>query len=171
MVNRFVIEPLDRKEHDRAAFNCDRPELNEYIQKQARQDQERGAAVVFVLREPGSKTIVGYFTLNASSVEHQGLPAETAHKLPRYPTLPAALIGRLAVDKNYQRQGIGGYLLVSALKKALHLSKTEMGICVVIVDAKDDTARSFYEAFGFLRLPEDEYRLFMPMQDIAANFS
>ncbi len=87
-------------------------------------------------------------------------------KLPRYETYPAILIGRLALDQRYQGQGLGRLLLVDALSRCLDLS-TEIGAIAVVVDAKDDKARAFYEHVGFLRLLDNAYRLYIPMASIA----
>ena len=155
-----VIEPLGDT-HDRAAFSCGVDPLDRYIKQQARQDVRRHLAGVMVLRliqEPA--TIAGYYTLSATSVTLEELPPTDRKHLPRYP-LPAILIGRLAIDRRYQKQGLGEYLLTDALQRSL---RAEIGAVAVVVDAKDDRARSFYERYGFQRFPEREYRLFLMMK-------
>jgi GNAT superfamily N-acetyltransferase len=91
------------------------------------------------------------------------LPPTLAKRLPRYPTLPAFLVGRLAVDRRYQGQGIGRRLLMSALGRSLEL-RTQIGAIGVIVDAKDDAARAFYEHYDFQRFEDNPYRLILSMK-------
>ena len=165
MEPKYEIEPLGDA-HDRAAFASGIAPLDRYLREQAGQEMRRNVAAVFVLRMGGSSTIAGYYTLSATSTEPTGLPRDLQKRLPRYPTLPALLIGRLAVDQRYQGQGIGRALLTSALSRSLRL-RTEVGAIGVIVDAKDDRARQFYERYGFQGFLDDPYRLFLPMQTVA----
>jgi ribosomal protein S18 acetylase RimI-like enzyme len=155
--------------HDRAQFSCGVPALDTYLQKQARQDVRRRVAVAFVAT-PDGKTIAGYYTLSQYSVELGVLPEEIAGKLPRYPLVPATLIGRLAVSAAFRGQGIGELLLMDALSRCLNGSK-EVASAAVIVDAKDDRAAAFYRKYGFLELPKFAMRLFLPMATVEALFS
>ena len=107
--------------------------------------------------------VAGYYTLSACEIEPRGLPNEIAKRLPRRP-LPATLIGRLATDLRYRGQGLGGMLLVNALTRAANASRG-IGAMAVIVDAKANQARGFYERYGFQRFADDPYRLFLPMAD------
>src|ERR1700693_1638983 len=100
--------------HDRGGFSCGVPALDTYLQKQAGQDVRRHVAVAFVATSDG-KTIAGYYTLSQYSVELGVLPEELAGKLPRYPLVPATLIGRLAVSAAFRGQGVGELLLMDAL--------------------------------------------------------
>jgi ribosomal protein S18 acetylase RimI-like enzyme len=163
MEQRFIVEPLGR-DHDRAAFSCGEVPLDRYLKQQAGQDLERSLAAVFVLHEASSQRIAGYYTLRALSVELTDFPADVARKLPRYP-IPTTLIGRLAVDRDYQGQRLGKALLFDALKRA-YLQRTQIGSMAVIVDAKHERARAFYESFGFRRFTDNEFRLFLPMKTI-----
>jgi GNAT superfamily N-acetyltransferase len=95
------------------------------------------------------------------------LPAEVARRLPRCPLVPATLLGRLAVDRKYQGQGYGRFLLADALACAL---RSEIASFAVVVDAKDETARRFYERESFLPFPDQPMKLFRPMADIATLF-
>lgn len=155
--------------HDRAHFSCGVPALDTYLQKQARQDVRRRVAVAFVAT-PDGKTIAGYYTLSQYSVELGVLPEEIAGKLPRYPLVPATLIGRLAVSAAFRGQGIGELLLMDALSRCLHGSR-EVASAAVMVDAKDDRAAAFYRKYGFLELPKIAMRLFLPMATVEALFS
>ncbi len=113
---------------------------------------------------------MGYFTLSAAVIDLSTLPTDLAAKLPRYPVLPAALIGRLALDRAYHGECLGAYLLIHGLKRALQLSRTEIGITAVLVDAKDDRARAFYLRYGFLADLTDSRCLFLPIATIATAF-
>lgn len=163
------IEPLG-KEHDRAAFSSGVEPLDRYLRQQARQDMRRHVATVFAACEAESTTIAGYYTLSAASIELTDLPHGIAKRLPRYPTLPAVLLGRLAVDQRYRGRGIGELLLMSALRRSVRL-RSAIGVVAVIVDAKDDRARSFPERYGFIRFREQEFRLFLPMNTIEQLFA
>ena len=164
---RFVIEPLGAG-HDRAAFSCGVDALDSYLHKQARQDLKKRAAVPFVITLDG-KTIAGYHTLSQFSVQLDAIPTEVAKKLPRYPIVPATLLGRLAVSSAFRGQGLGALLLMDALHRSLRHSK-EMASAGVIVDAKDAATESFYRKYGFIELPRVERRLFLPMGTVEEMF-
>ncbi len=163
--DHYLFEPLG-PHHNRAAFSCGVVALDRYFRQQASQDLQRNLAAVFVLRDTTSELVIGYYTLNATSLESTGLPPAVTTRLPRYPVLPAVLLGRLAVDERYQGQGFGELLLVDALRRSLATSE-QIAAMAVVVDAKDDAARGFYERYGFQRFLDDEYRLFIPMTTIA----
>jgi GNAT superfamily N-acetyltransferase len=166
MEPEYVVEPLGDT-HDRAAFSCGVEPLDRYLWQQAGQDMRRYLAAVYVLHAPGSPTILGYYTLSALSIEPTQLPAALTKRLPRYPVLPAVLVGRLAVDRRWRGRGLGEQLLLSALRRSL---RNEIAAWAVVVDAKDDAARRFYEHFGFQRLMDNDFRLFLPMKDVASLF-
>lgn len=123
-------------------------------------------AAPFVLVLPDG-AIGGYYTLSATGVKLTEFPVEVACKLPRYPIVPATLLGRLAVDRNSRGQGYGRFLLADALFRAV---RCEIASFAVVVDAKDDAARRFYERESFLPFPDQHLRLFRPMTDIAKLF-
>lgn len=147
--------------HDRVGFSCGVESLDNYLKKQARQDIKKRVAAVFVLT-PDGRTIGGYYTLSQFSIDLGVLPQETARRLPKYPIVPATLIGRLAVSTAFRGHGLGEILLMDALHRSLSLSK-EIASAALIVDAKDDRAISFYRKYGFLELPNIPGRLFLPM--------
>lgn len=149
---RFVVEPLGPK-HDRATFSSGVEALDTYLQKQAGQDLKKGAAVPFVIT-PDGKTIAGYYTLSQYAVHLDAVPAEVAKKLPKYPVVPATLLGRLAVGTAFGGQGLGSMLLMDALYRALQHSK-EPASAGVVVDAKGSAALAFYKKYGFLELPQN----------------
>lgn len=123
-------------------------------------------AAPFVLVLPDG-TIAGYYTLSSTSVHLAELPEQTVRKLPKYPVVPATLLGRLAVDRRQQRKGYGRFLLADALYRA---ARNEIASFAVIVDAKDDNARRFYERESFLPFLDQPMKLFRPMADIRKLF-
>lgn len=164
------VEPLDAKRHDRARFSCGVESLDVYLKTQASQDVRRKANAVFVLHAvEDPRTILGYFTLCAYALAPGLVPDEARRHLPRYPLVSATLIGRLAVTKSHQGQGLGGALLARALRKAYE-SADIVGSSMVVVDALDEGAARFYSAHGFVRLPES-LRLVMPMASVGKLFA
>ena len=161
------VQPLG-PHHDRPGFWCGVEQLDKYLKSQARQDVKKRVAAVFVLT-PDGRTIGGYYTLSQFSEDLVVLPQETARRLPQYPTVPATLIGRLAVNNPFRGQGLGELLLMDALRRSLTLSK-QIASAAVIVDAKDDRAMSFYRKYGFLELSGIPGRLFVPMSTVEQLF-
>jgi ribosomal protein S18 acetylase RimI-like enzyme len=141
----FIIEPLSSK-HDRGRFGCGAEPLDRYLQTQAGQDIRRRILNCFVAVPGEADVIAGYYTLAAASIPIDDLPADLSRKLPRYPVLPAALMGRLAVDRNYLRRSLGSALLYDAISRTM---RADPGIFALVVDAKDETAANFYRRFGF----------------------
>jgi GNAT superfamily N-acetyltransferase len=163
------IEPLS-SDHGRAGFSCGNRSLDRYLKEQAGQDLRRGCSTPFVLlSERGDTTILGYYTLSSYGIDVGELPVEVAKKLPRYPLVPATLLGRLAVDRRFQGQGIGEFLLMDALHRAL-VQSAEIAAAAVVVDAIDAGAIKFYRHFGFVTFPAIVSRLFLPMKDVASLF-
>jgi GNAT superfamily N-acetyltransferase len=159
------LELLSR-EHDREHFDCGNDSLNTYFREAARQHIERGVSRTFVLVERHSippKPVLGYFTLNLCQLKAERLPAEFAKHFPR--EIAGIKLGRLAVAQNRQGQGLGRILLVAAMRKVLDVFESAGGIGL-FVDAKDETAKEFYERFGFAPFPENPLLLFLPLQTI-----
>ncbi|MGH9650997.1 MAG: GNAT family N-acetyltransferase, partial [Terriglobales bacterium] len=163
----YFVEPLARR-HDRAAFSCGAAALDAYLQRQAAQDLKRRVAAVFVLISDG-ETIAGFYTLSALGILLGELPAEVSRKLPKYPVVPATLMGRLAVSVDHRGQGLGEFLLMDALRRAWEHSHSVASFAVV-VDGKDEAAVAFYHRYGFIQLPETPMRLFLPMATIEKLF-
>jgi len=162
--SNLVIEPLDSS-HDRSRFHCGVTSLDDYIRKQARQDVKRRVSRVFVATEAERPSaIVGYYTLSTLAIELGDLPQALARKLPRHP-VPAALLGRLAVNQDAQGHKVGRMLLIDALKRTLAVSD-EIAIYAMVVDAIDERAQHFYEQFGFSLLSSESRRLFLPLKSI-----
>jgi GNAT superfamily N-acetyltransferase len=154
----FIIEPLGA--HDRSSFSCGSPSLDRYLREQASQDIKRLMANCFVAVETATNAIAGYYTLSATNVPANELPPEVLKRLPRYPILPAALVGRLAVDQNFHRKGLGSVLLADA---ALRVLKGDMKAFAVVVDAKDENAVTFYCLQGFRPFASRPMSLFLPL--------
>lgn len=152
--------------HDRSRFESGIEPLDRYFRTQASQDAKKNMAAPFVLVLP-DRAIGGYYTLSSTALKLAELPAQATRKLPRYPLVPATLIGRLAVDRRHQGKGYGRFLLADALYRAL---RSEIAAFAVIVDAKDENARRFYERESFLPLPDQPMKLFRPMGDIEKLF-
>ena len=163
----FRIEPLGAM-HDRAAFRSGVPALDRYLHDQASQDARRRVTTPFVMID-GSGSILGYYTLSAFGVQSGELPDTIARKLPRYPLLPATLLGRLAVRQSQQGQGLGHFLLVDALRRSLDSTYNVASIGVV-VEALDENASTFYKRHGFTELNDHPSRLFLPMATIEKAF-
>lgn len=156
----YSIRSYD-KAVDAASFRCGQPLLDEYISRYASQDVRRNVARVFMATpESDPQHLAGFFTLSAGSVRCSELPESLAKKLPRYP-VPVALIGRLAVHKDFQGKGLGSILLADACQKVAHASAM-LAVAGIVVEAKDAAAASFYRHFGFLPLPGQSARLLLP---------
>jgi ribosomal protein S18 acetylase RimI-like enzyme len=141
------IEPL-AKSHDRDGFDCGSEPLSSFLKQTARQHAARGISRTFVLVEEGAsepKPVLGFFSLNLCQVKSESLSPEEAKKLPR--DVAGIRLGRLAVAREYQRQGIGKTLLVAAMAKFMEIFNTAGGIGL-FVDAKDEAAKRYYEQFG-----------------------
>lgn len=164
--SKLRFEPLGA--HDRAAFSCGTEALDNYIKKQASQDVKKKVAIVYVATLD-SKTILGYYTLSQYSVPLKDIPVELSKKFPKYPALPATLLGRLARDVSTKGQGVGELLLLDALYRALAMSG-QIASAAVVADAKDQKAVDFYKRYGFIELPKIELRFFLPMESIGALF-
>ena len=149
--------------HDRGAFASGVEPLDRYLRSQAGQDARKNMAAPFVLVLPDG-AVGGYYTLSATGVKLTEFPAAITRKLPRYPLVPATLLGRLAVDQTYRGRGYGRFLLADALFRAV---RNEIASFAIIFDAKDDAARHFYQRESFLPFPDQPLRLFRSMADIA----
>jgi GNAT superfamily N-acetyltransferase len=152
------IEPLG-KHHDRTTFHCGQPALDDWFCHRASQDEKRNVARVFVAVTP-DLGVIGFYSLSSLSLSLETLPEEVAHKLPRYDAIPAALIGRLARDERVRGKGVGELLLADAIQRTLGAGRS-VAVFAIVVDAKDDRAVEFYQAFGFRVFPLQPRRLFL----------
>lgn len=163
---KYRVEPLGPN-HDRAAFCCGVSELDFYLQRQAGQDQKRRLAAIFVVTE-GEQNVLGYYSLSAHSILAADLPRDLGKKLPRFP-IPVTLLGRMALAQPFQGRGIGQFLLLDALERAL-LGSRQVASWGVVVDAKSG-ARDFYLKHDFLEFPGQPNRLFLTMKTIEDMFA
>jgi GNAT superfamily N-acetyltransferase len=164
----YRIEPLS-DQHDRAAFSCGVEALDLYLQRQASQDVRKHVAATFVI-VPDGASIAGFYTLSAHAINLADLPESVAKKLPRYPTVPVTLLGRLAVSKDHRGRGIGQLLLLDAFKRVL-VHSAEVASAAVVVDAKYLDARNFYLRHDFIPLPSNPNRLFYLVKTIEKLFA
>lgn len=159
MTAAFAVAPLSAA-HDRSGFRCGVEPLDRYFRQQVSQDVRRRVATAFVATEVAGGGIAGFYTLAAASIPVTDLPAELSGRLPRYPSIPAVLLGRLAIDAEYHGRGLGGALLADALARTLAAG---IGVYTMLVDAKDDAAVAFYRHHGFLAFGDAPRRLFLPV--------
>ena len=152
------------KGHDRAGFDCGVPELNTFLKTTARQHGKKGISRTFVLTD-GSPTILGFFTLTLCEVSPAALPATYARTCPAH-ALPAVRLARLAVSRRAQKRRFGELLLTEAVYRT-GLIADQAGVIGLFVDAKNETARQFYLRYGFLEIPEQPLKLFMPIETIS----
>ncbi len=154
----FVTEALHR-DHPRESFVSGVAALDRYLRELALQDAKRRIAGCYVA-VTGEGEIAGFYTLAATHLPMDALPRETTKKLPRYPVVPAMLMGRLAVATKRQKQGLGRALVADAV---IRTSRLGIGAFALVVDAKDEGAVAFYEANDFVRIPNGARRLFLPI--------
>jgi GNAT superfamily N-acetyltransferase len=162
----MAIEPLG-KHHDRVGFSCGQPDLDDWFRFRASQDEKRNVARVFVAFD-AELGVVGFYSLSSLSLSLQDLPEEIVRKLPRYDAIPAALIGRLARDERMRGQRVGELLLADAILRVLGAGRS-IAVFAIVVDAKDERAVKFYEAFGFRPFPLRPQRLFLLTSTAAAG--
>jgi GNAT superfamily N-acetyltransferase len=163
-----LTEPLDSK-HNKENFSCGKNLLDNYFWKQAKQDVKRKLSACFVLVDKEANRISGYYTLSSNSISHNLIPDSFKKKLPKsYLSIPTILLGRLAIDKDYQGKGIGKILLIDSLKRCYDTSNS-LGVFAVIVDPLDKEAERFYDKYGFIKLPDSE-KMFIPMKTINELF-
>ncbi|MFZ5791925.1 MAG: GNAT family N-acetyltransferase [Pseudomonadota bacterium] len=158
-------EPIGRH-HDRKGFDCGSRDLNEYLQRYARQNHETGGAKTFVAVPIGQPTrVLGFYSISPGAIEFARVPAKLTKKLGRY-EVPVFRLGRLAVDRSMQGQGLGGELLLAAGERALAVA-AEVGGVALAIDAKDEKSARWYERFGALMLLDDPLKLVLPLNTIA----
>ena len=163
-----MIELLD-KIHNRNDFDCGNELLNNYLKNQAGQDAKRKLSACFVLTETETKAIKGFYTLSNNSIPLNSFPTTIIQKLPKsYTSIPTTLLGRLAIDKKYQGQGIGKVLLIDALKRSFQNAQI-IGSFAIVVDPIDENAVAFYTKYDFIKLP-DSGKMFIAMKTLNELF-
>ncbi len=167
----YVFSLLDKKLHKRADFSCDEESLDDYLKKRASQDVKKQVSAVHVMTTTDDlETILGYYTLSASSIYSDNIPRNIKKSLPRYDQVGTTLMGRLAVDSRFKGQGLGGTLLMDAFHRAL-LHSRQIGSIALVVDALHEQAKAFYLHYGFISLQGYSRKLFIPMNTIEKRLS
>jgi GNAT superfamily N-acetyltransferase len=147
-------------EHDRAGFTCGAEALDVYLVRQASQDVRRRASACYVAVDVATNAVAGYYTLAAGGVALTDLPPALTKRLPRYPSVPVARVGRLAIATAYQGRKLGAALLADAAVRAM---RSEVAVFALVVDAKDETAEAFYLHHGFVRFGTTTRQLIVPL--------
>ncbi len=161
----YHIEPLTSA-HDRKSFDCGEPELNSFLEKFARQNQDLNIGRTFVLvPDDGSSRVVGFYTLSAGSVAFKIVPDDLRKHYPKYP-IPVAHLGRLGICRSVQGRRLGEALLFDALCRVLEMAEN-LGIAAIEVIAKNGLAKAFYEKYGFRPLLDDQLHLYLPIKTAA----
>lgn len=154
------IEPLGRR-HDREGFDCGNADLNDYLRHTARQHTDKGLSRTEVLVDDEAPAeMLGYVTMSLAEVITDTLPPRYAKKYPA--NAHGVKLARLAVARSRQRQGLGALMMVQAMRRALQVADSA-GIIGLFVDAKDEAASRYYRRFGFIPLPDDPHKLFLPL--------
>jgi len=160
----LIITPLG-KQHERKSFDCGERSLNQYLYRYANQDIRRRINRVFAASPPDAPwQVIGYYSLSAGSLDATDLPEEFRRRLPGYP-VPVVLLGRLAVAESHQGKELGSILLADALQRIAQASQV-MVVYAAIVDALNDRAAEFYRQFGFIPLPSQPLKLFLPLDSV-----
>lgn len=159
-MNKYsALEKINEK-HKTKSFDCGKKALNDYLIKYAHQNQSKNISNTFVVLR--NNLVVGYYTLTFGAVLKESLPKK--NNLPNYP-IPVVVLARLAVDKSEQGKGLGKALLKNAILKTIMASEIA-GIKAIMVKAKDEEAKSFYQKYDFIESPMDEMILFLPIEVI-----
>jgi GNAT superfamily N-acetyltransferase len=153
--------------HDRAAFHCGDDALDRYFQTHVTQDIRRRIANCFVVVEVATGHVAAYYTLSAASIPLGDLPPDEIQRLPRYPTLPAVRIGRLAVDRGFQRRGPGELMLMNAVHRT---NRDAAAAFALLVDAQNDLVAGFYRRYGFRPIAGKPGTLFLPLATAQKTF-
>jgi GNAT superfamily N-acetyltransferase len=156
-----TIEKL-RRDHPIDAFDCGQEALNNWLRKHALQNQGAGAAQTYVGLVDG--VVIGYYSLAVGQIEYADAPERLRKGLARHP-VPVMLLARLAVDKNWQKKGVGRALVRDAVLRTMQAAEIA-GIRALAVHAKDDAARRYYEQFDFEASPADPLHLLVLLKDI-----
>ena len=154
-----AADPLDD-------FDCGEEVLNLWLRQRALQNEAAGASRTFILTE--GKQVIGYYTLTAGSVAHAAATGKSRRNMPD--PLPVAILGRLAVARTHQRDGLGRELLRDAVLRVIGAAET-LGIRAMLIHALSERARTFYERFGFQRSPLDDMTLMAVLPDLEKAFS
>lgn len=162
----FSVVPLGQQ--DRSTFSCGNEALNTYLLTQAGQDMKRRVAACFLAIDTATRAVAGYYTLSACHVQLADVASDWQKKLPRYPVVPSARLGRLAIDAQYQGKKLGVALLSNAVVRVL---RSDIAAHMLVVDAKNDIAAVFYMHHGFRRDPHEPLRLYAPLATLSRGLA
>ena len=163
----YSFEPLG--DHDRSLFSCGITEPADYLRLRANQDAKRKVGAPFVMVDQ-ARRILGYYTLSAYGIRLSELPLDLAKKLPKYPLIPATLLGRLAVSREHHGQKLGSLLLMDALYRSWKNS-AQIASVGVVAEAINDSARNFYLHHEFVPVLGHSGKLIIAMATIQKMFS
>lgn len=159
----LIVSGLDKAVHNRTAFDCGELPLNDFLKSKAAKHQAQRFSRTFVLTDSAEpRRILGYYSLSNSQIAREGLSEEEAKALPRHP-VPAVMLARLAVDKAQQGRRYGQWLLMDAIKRCALVGQ-QSGVFALLVDAKNEAARRFYERFGFMPVAGHPLTLYLPLE-------
>ncbi len=165
MTGDFRLEVLGAQ-HERTRFTCGVAALDGYFRTQATQDARRRASACYVAVQDETNAVAGYYTLAAAGVPLTDLPESLSKRLPRYPSIPVARVGRLAIDLSFQGRKLGAALLADAALRAL---RSEVAVFALVVAAKDDSAVAFYQHHGFEMYGGQPKQLIVPLASFAGE--
>jgi GNAT superfamily N-acetyltransferase len=164
-VTTWHEEPISKK-HDREAFDCGEEALNEFLRRYARKSHERGGTKTFLAIDDADKSILGFYSLSPASVDYARTPDLVRRGLARH-DVPGFRLARLAVDRRWQGQGIGGQLLLAAGRRCL-LAAAEVGGAVLVIDAKNERVARWYASYGAVPLLDAPLTLLLPLATVEA---
>jgi GNAT superfamily N-acetyltransferase len=162
MAGPLIVEALGAN-HDRTSFSCGVDALDRYFQKPVSQDIRRRVTACYGATEVLEAKVAGYYTLAAAGIPLADMPTELAKRLPRYPSVPVARLGRLAVDQAYRGRKLGSALLWDAVQRSL---RSEVVVFALVVDGKDEQAVTFYRHHGFVPFGSHPRQLVLPLTNV-----
>ena len=164
MLPAWHEEGVERR-HDRAAFDCGDGDLNTFLQRYARPSHDRGGAKTFLAVDDNSGKVLGFYSLSPASIAYEGAPEDIRRGLARH-EVPVFRLGRLAVDRSMQGQGLGGQLLLAAGRRCLRVA-VEVGGVALLIDAKNADVATWYERYGAVPLVDEPLSLVLPFATIS----
>ena len=169
---KVSIEPFDPAKHDRTAFSCGAPRIDNFLKRTAKKHQVGGFTRVWVAVAPESPRILGYYAISGHAIEAADLPPQLTKNAPNHGFVPSAYLSTFGVESAIQGQGLGRVLLADALKRILGVS-AQMGIVAIVLDVLDDgdveaveKRKRFYTGFGFTPFPSHPMRMFLPIKSV-----
>lgn len=160
---RIRIEPLDRNQHDRAAFSCGEERVDNFLKKTATRQQDEGHTRVNVACLDGGNVVIGYYALNSHAIDAGTLPEADRKKLPSYPTISAIYLSVVGVEEGSKGKGLGKYLMGDAFQRCVKVAE-QIGAHFIVLDALNERAAKLYRELGFIDLPGHEPRMLVKME-------